>query len=282
MNRFTRRRLIRAGALTAMTAALASKGLAQSGAARPLIVGQVNLTFYTAAAGIVLEVLDRLGHATTTAEGSHPDIYARLGRSEVDILIAAWLPHAHGALHAPMAGNLVEAAVLYEDARLYWSVPAHVPVDAVRGIDDLKKPDVLARIDREIIGVGPGSGLMNGAERIMRQYGLGEAGYTLRVAPPAEWAARLERATAEGRWIVMPLWQPQYLNAVFPVRVLDEPQGVYGVDRAIVIVRRQPWDALPERSRSVLSRIALGIPVVTELERQIMVERRPPREAARA
>ncbi|WP_448108233.1 glycine betaine ABC transporter substrate-binding protein [Pseudomonas azerbaijanoccidentalis] len=246
-----------------------------------LVVGQINLGFYTASAAVVKEVLGRLGHHLQVVEGNHPDMYGRLGQGEIDLLIASWLPHAHGQLQAPIADRLVEASTLYEDARLYWVVPAHVPVETVRSIDDLKKPEVLARMDPLIVGVGPGSGLMNGSERIMRSYSLQAAGYNLKVAPAPEWSQRLADASANGRWMVMPLWQPQYLNALYPVRILEDPQQIFGVDRAVVVVRKEVWQQLPERSRVVIARIHLGIALATELERQMMVDGTPAGQVAR-
>jgi glycine betaine/proline transport system substrate-binding protein len=248
---------------------------------KSIMVGQVNLTFYVASAAVVTEVLDRLGHKLTVVEGNHREIYARLGNKEVDMLVASWLPHAHGALQAPIADQLVEAATLYEDARLYWTVPAHVPASAVRSIEDLKKPDVIARMDMDIAGVGPGSGLMVGSTEVMQRYGLQAVGYSLRVASPLDWAKKLADASASGRWMVMPLWQPQYLNAVYPIRVLEDPAGIFGTDRAVVVVRKETWNTLPARTRTVLSRVHLGIPAVTELERQIVVEKKQARDVAR-
>ncbi|MFJ3487810.1 glycine betaine ABC transporter substrate-binding protein [Pseudomonas sp. NPDC090202] len=248
---------------------------------RPLVVGQVNLSFYTASAAVVREVLSRLGHPLTVVEGNHPDIYGRLGRGEVDMLVASWLPHAHGSLQAPLADQLVEAATLYEDARLYWAVPVSVPVEQVRSIEDLNKPEVATRMDHDIVGVGPGSGLMIGSEQVLNRYGLKASGYTLRVAPAKEWAAKLASASGNGQWMVMPLWQPQYLNAVYPVRVLDDPKGVFGVDRAVVVVRKEVWQALPERTRTVLSRIHLGIPAATELDRRLVVDGIPADQVAK-
>lgn len=250
------------------------------GQPKAIVMGQVNLSFYLASAAVVGGVLERLGHELTVVEGNHPDIYRRLANREVDMLVASWLPHAHGPLQAPIADQLVEAATLYEDAKLYWAVPAHVPVAAVRSIDDLKKPDVRRQMENDIVGVGPGSGLMVGSAKIMQQYGLDAAGYTLRVAPALEWAKKLADASASGKWMVMPLWRPQYLNAVYPVRVLEEPQGVFGTDRAVVVVRKETWNALPQRTRTVLSRVHLGIPAVTELERQIVADGKPARQVA--
>lgn len=80
--------------------------------------------------------------------------------------------------------------------------------------------------------------------------------------------------------MVMPLWQPQYLNTAYPVRVKD-PHGVLGTDRAVVAVRKEVWDHRPAQARATLSRIRLGIPEITELERQIVFEGKPGRVAAR-
>ncbi|WP_354681774.1 glycine betaine ABC transporter substrate-binding protein [Cupriavidus necator] len=247
----------------------------------PITMGQINLTFYVATGAVIQAVLEELGHDVKVTEGNHPAIYDRLGKGEVDMLVASWLPHAHGKLQSPLASQLVEAATLYEGARLYWAVPAHVPASVVRSVDDLNKPDVIARMDKEIVGVGPGSGLMVGSAEIMQRYGLESAGYRLKLGKPDEWARRLADATASGKWMVMPLWQPQYLNALYPVRVLDEPAGIFGTDRAVVVVRKAVWESWPARTRTVLSRIQLGIPVVTELERQIVVDRKPPAAVAR-
>jgi glycine betaine/proline transport system substrate-binding protein len=150
----------------------------------------------------------------------------------------------------------------------------------VSSIDDLRKPEVASRMDKQIVGVGPGSGLMVGSEKIMSSYGLTSAGYTLRVAPAREWAGNLGAAYAGKRWMVMPLWQPQYLNAVYSMRVLKDPQQVFGEDRAVVVVRKSVWESLPARSRDVLSRVRLDVPLVTELDRQMVVEHKPAKQVA--
>lgn len=278
---FRRRDILAAGSVSGASLALPSGSRAQCSVGRSLVVGQVNLSFYAATAAVVMEVFERLGFNARTVEAGHADIYGRLGRGEVDVLIAAWLPRAHGHFHGPIAERLVEAAVLYEDARLFWAVPAHVPANAIRSVDDLKKPDVRARMDREIVGISPGSGLMNGAERIMQQHALTDAGYTLRVGAVEEWSSRLERATRKGRWMVTPLWQPTYLNALYPVRILEEPHDIYGVNRAILVVRKDVWEAIGERDCRVISRIAISIPDIAELDRRMVVDGVPQQQAGR-
>jgi ABC-type proline/glycine betaine transport system substrate-binding protein len=57
---------------------------------------------------------------------------------------------------------------------------------------------------------------------------------------------------------------------------------IFGVDRAVVVVRKEVWQQLPERTRRVLGRVRLGISVATELERQMVVESKPAEQVARS
>ena len=60
-----------------------------------VVVGQISLSFYAVTGAIVQQVLERLGHTVEIVEGSHGQIFPRLGAGEVDLLVAAWLPYGH-------------------------------------------------------------------------------------------------------------------------------------------------------------------------------------------
>lgn len=255
---------------------------AQTAEPQPVKLGQIGLSFYAVAGQVVQLTLERLGHRVEVVQGAHGEMYPKLGKGEVDLLAAAWLPNAHGPLHQPVADRVVEVATLYTDARLYWAVPDYVPASAVASIDDLKKPEVLARMDKRIVGIGADSGLMRGAARIAGDYGLEAAGYTVVTGPAADWIANFRQAVEQKRWVVMPLWQPQWLNRAYQVRILAEPKGIYQTDRAILVANKAAWDALPERTRKVLARITLGLDAVTEMDYALNVDKKTPREAAAA
>lgn len=244
-------------------------------------LGQINLSFYAVVGAVVQEVLERLGHQVQTVQGSHAEMYPKLGSGEVDLLAAAWLPHAHGPLHKPVSDKVVEMTVLYTDAKLYWAVPDYVPANLLSSIDDLKKPEVLAKMDKRIVGIGPDSGLMRGAMQVSKEYGLDTAGYSIVTGPASEWIANFGKAVDEKRWVVMPLWQPHYLNRAYRVRILTEPKGIYGVDRAVLVGTKLAQGRLPARSWQVLSRIQLGLDAVTEMDYAVNVDKKSPRDAAR-
>ena len=48
-------------------------------AAEPIRLGQVNLSFYAVTGGVVQEILERSGQDFSVIEGSHGEIYPKLG-----------------------------------------------------------------------------------------------------------------------------------------------------------------------------------------------------------
>lgn len=256
--------------LAASAPALAATGTGQAAPAPPVRVGRIGLSFYAVTAAVVEAVLVELGHAVERREGTHPGIYPMLGVGEVDMLVASWLPHAHAALHAPVAAGVVEAAILYEEARLYLAVPGFAD-PAIRAVADLARPDVAAQAVREIVGVAPGSGSARGAEAMLDAYGLRAAGWTLRVGSAAEWTAAIERGMSARRLFAVPAWTPLWTERAFALRPLADPLGVYGgADWAVVLVRRAAWEAWPARSRAAVSRIAIPRAEVAAMDEAVV------------
>ena len=245
-------------------------------------LGQVSLSFYAVVGGIVQEVLEQDGYTVEVTAGSHGDIFPKLGAGEVDILCAAWLPDGHAPLYAKVKDTTFKIADLYDNAKLYWAVPDYVPADLVRTIDDLKKPEVAARMDKRIRGIGASSGLMVGAAKIREAYGLDAAGYEVIPGESKDWIENFKQAVAEQRWLVMPLWQPQWINAAYKVRVLDEPKGIYGQgDTAVLLGHNSLKTKVPPATLAQLAAIKLSVDAVTEMDRWVNVDNLTPREAAK-
>lgn len=249
---------------------------------RTIRLGQVGLSFYAVVGGIVQEVLEQDGYKVEVTTGSHGEIFPKLGSGEVDILAAAWLPDGHAPLYEKVKDVTFIVGELYGDARLYWTVPEYVPSDLVRSIDDLKKPEVAARMDKRILGIGATSGLMVGAVKIRDAYGLDTAGYEVVPGEAKDWIANFKRAVSEDRWLVMPLWQPQWINAAYKVRVLAEPKGIYGKgDTAVLLGHEALKQKLSPEALKHLADIKLSVDAVTEMDLWVNVDGLTPREAAK-
>ncbi len=263
-----------------MLAALVSPAqAAQPGTVR---MGQISLSFYAVTGAVVQAVLERLGHTVEVSTGSHAQIFPRLGAGEVDLLVAAWLPHGH-AVYWEQYGDRAEAiAVLYEGARFDWMVPTYVPETAVASVEDLPRPEVVARMEHRIQGTGRDSGNMMLSAEVLKAYGLDAAGYALVPGTLAEFHGAYDRALAQGKWFIMPLWTPHYINRVGSLRPIAEPKGLLGPASNGTLVASRAWVAqAPPRTLAVLGRMRISREAVAEMDYLVNVEGKAPREAAR-
>ncbi len=245
-------------------------------------LGHVDLSFYEVTSSLIQIVLERLGHNVGVQKGSHAQIYPVLGKGGVDLFVAAWLPNAHAPYWEEHKDNVEKVTLLFDDARLFWSVPDYVPASEVRSVADLLKPEVVAKMQKEIRGTRPDSGLMIGSKKIMETYALEQAGYQLAPGNPADWIANFEANVAAQRWFVMPLWQPHYLNRVARMRILEEPRQLLGGSDNVFLLAHKDFRArIGKRTWSALQRISLSLKVVTELDYLVNVRKFTPQVAAR-
>jgi glycine betaine/proline transport system substrate-binding protein len=235
--------------------------------ASKVVLGQISLSFYGVTGAVVRQVLERLGHTVEIVQGTHGQIFPRLGAGEVDLLVAAWLPYGHATYWERYGSQAESIAVLYEGARFAWMVPTYVPADLVAQIDDLKKPEVLARMETTIQGTGRDSGNMMVSAEVMQAYGLEQAGYRLVPGTLPEFYGRYDRAVAAQRWFVMPLWFPNFINRVGNMRPIAEPRQLLGQANDGTLVASRAWvQQAPEGTLRVLRRMHLGTDAVEEMD----------------
>ena len=261
---------------------LSPPGRADEGTGK-VVLGQISLSFYAVTGAVVREVLERLGHSVEIVQGSHGQIFPRLGAGEVDLLVAAWLPYGHAAYWERYGSQAEVLAVLYEGARFAWMVPEYVPADLVAQMDDLKRPEVLERMEKAIQGTGRDSGNMMVSAEVMNAYGLEHAGYRLLPGTLTEFYGNYDRAIAARAWFVMPLWFPNFVNRVGDMRPIDKPKGLLGQANEGTLVASRAWAGrAPERTLRVLRRMYVGMDAVEAMDYSVNREKKSPQEAARA
>lgn len=273
------RRTILAGGL----ATLATGGAwGSTSMSRPVVLGQVYLSFYAVTGAVVHEVLERLGHDVEVREGPHEQIFPLLGARAIDLMAAAWLPEGHASYWAQYGQDALEVTTLYDGARFFWGVPSYIPPSETESISDLAKPAIAGRMTKLIQGIGMGATISTYSERAVREYELDHLGYMFRPGTQADWIGAYDTAVRGQRWIVFPTWAPQYLNKGARIRRPDDPKVVLGgINRAVLVSPRDRWAELPEHSRAVLQHISLDLDGVTEMDWLVNVQQMKPREAAK-
>lgn len=242
---------------------------------RPIRIGYISLSFHEASALEVQKLVESHGHKTTIRAAPHEAMFKLLGDNEVDILVSAWLPGSHRRYLDPIEPEVRRLGVLYQPYCI-WGVPDYVPESEVASVADLLKSPALDRMERLIQGINPGAGISRFSMEIIESYKLDQAGYEFKSGTEEDCFGRFIKAEAEGKWVVVPLWHPQFLHNRYKIRALEEPRGLLrGVDNATLIVRRDAEALLGEQTLIALNDMALGNARVSALDDEINQSRFP-------
>lgn len=240
----------------------------------------IDLSFHAAAAAVVQALLAPYGVRCREIRAPHERAFELLRRGEGDLLCAAWLPGSHGDYLRPFAHEIESVATLYTPYAL-WGVPDYVPSTLVAQLADLARPDVAARMEHQIQGIGPGAGISRFSREIMARYGLEQAGYQFSNGTLDQCVTAYEQAVAAQRWVVLPLWQPQYLHRSHRIRALADPEGLLrGRDEATLLLRKDCAGRLPAAALAALRTLHLGNEQLSWLDHLIMREQLSPAQAA--
>jgi glycine betaine/proline transport system substrate-binding protein len=201
-------------------------------------------------------------------EITNPDIgvaYTAVANGDLDLFIESWLPLTHEAYWDKISSKVCDFGLLYEDASLGWAVPNYIPESVVSSVTDLGKSEVKEKCKGEIIGIDPGSGLMQHSALMMKQYPELK-GWTLRDSSDYSMVAELKRRMMRKEWVVVTLWKPHFAFARFDIRYIDEPKKILGgEERCHMIGRRDFMEVFPNEVSMFLSRIYFPIELVNEL-----------------
>lgn len=279
----SRRNFIKGGAaivtLAATNLPLSVRALTQSNTAQQshngdstmIRLGITDLSFHRMTGGLVAATLEQRGYRVIRSYAPHEANFARLASGEIDMLASAWLPSSHGIYKEQVEQQVAtrELGLHYQPYAL-WGVPDYVPVDQVAEVADLLRPEVKKLMTPVIQGIGPGAGISRFSRQIMAEYGLDAAGYRFLNGTQEECLAAYERAVAEERWAVVPLWRPQFLHATYRIRELKEPKGLLGgVDRAVLLARSDRLHLLASEDVSHLDSLRFDNATIEQLDYRV-------------
>lgn len=188
---------------------------------------------------------DRLGYKVELTLADIGIQYQAVASGKLDGMLMSWQPTTHQAYLEKVRKDIDDLGPMYTRAKLGWVVPAYVPEDQVKTIEDLKKPDVQKKLGGKIQGIDPGAGLMQASEKAIKEYKLD--GYQLISASDAAMLAAVERATSRKEWIVATSWSPHWMFAKWDLRYLEDPKRTLGgLERVNKIVRKGFYQDHPE------------------------------------
>ena len=203
-------------------------------------LGYVNWAEGVAMNNLVHAILvDEMGYEVESTVADVGPIFSSLATGDYDAFIDAWLPVTHQEYMDEFGDNVTDLGYNFEGARIGLVVPSYVDIDSIEEMNDAAD-----NFDGEIIGIGPGAGIMTATHNAIDAYGLD---YTLIESSDPVMAATLSEAIEEEEWVVVTGWEPHWKFAEWDLKFLDDPEGVYGaVENIHTVARDDLAEDMPE------------------------------------
>lgn len=175
-----------------------------------------------AASALWQAILEEEGYDVEMTYADVAPVYQGLAGGDFDLVLDTWLPTTHADYMEQYGDDIVDLGAWNDEAKLTIAVNEDAPIDSLE--------ELAANADlfnNEIIGIEPGSGLMRiTGDDVVPGYGL--EGMTLVEASTPAMLAELKSATDAGENIAVTLWRPHWAYNAFPVKDLEDPQGLLG------------------------------------------------------
>lgn len=197
-------------------------------------LGETDLTFpYVAWAGatartfLIAEVLEEVGYNVDVTQVEAGPMWSSVADGSSDFMASAWLPATHQSYWEEYEEDVVDVSTIIDKAPLALTVPTYM--EDINSIEDLKGNSELGdAVDWTIVGIDPGAGIMQNTEKALESYGLDK--WTLMESSEAAMISELQTKMEKEEPIVVPLWKPHWAFAEMDLKMLEDPEEIYGGD----------------------------------------------------
>jgi glycine betaine/proline transport system substrate-binding protein len=246
-------------------------------------LGVIDESFYEVVGNVVAQTLERQGYKVNLSRGSHTDVYGAIGRGDIDLCVAFWLPDGHATQWSALGPTVAEVVTLYEGAHFFWGVPSYVPANEVSTISDLRKPAVAARMEHTIHGLAPDATITFQSIAAIDKYHLREGGYHVVPGSFPVWISSLQNAVAARRWVVVPTWTPNWIVREYRLRPISDPQILLGgMNRVVLAAHNPPGNTiLTEADLGAIRSLRMSLDDVIDMDVAINKNGLSPENAAR-
>lgn len=210
---------------------------------------------------------NQMGHDVELTLADIEAQFRTLSSGEIDVMLMSWEPGLHRPYLRRYGKDLADLGPLYTGT-IGLAVPEWVSPDLISSIGDLRRPEVREALQGRIVGIDPGAGLMATTRKAMDSYGLQD--YTLQDGTGPTMVREIALAQRRGAPVVVTAWRPHLKFALYGMRYLEDPQGLYADVSTIHARANRDFARRSPQIAGVLERMTFEI---TEIE-QIMADAR--------
>lgn len=167
-------------------------------------------------------ILDEKGYNVELEYADVAPVYAGLSTGDYDLNLDVWLPNTHASYLEEYGDDITELGAWNDEAKNTIAVNADAPIDTIAELAENAE-----LFGNRIVGIEPGAGLTEAVtNHTIPTYGLEKLDY--QTSSTAAMLTELTAAEKSGENIVVTLWEPHWAYDAFPVKNLEDPEGLLG------------------------------------------------------
>ncbi|MGY3766608.1 ABC transporter permease/substrate binding protein [Vagococcus vulneris] len=198
-----------------------------------------------ASTNVIAEVLKEQGLDVNITPLDNAIVWKSLANGESDAMVGAWLPGTHKALYDEYKNKVDLLGPNLKGAKLGLVVPSYMDVNSIE--------DLTNQADKKITGIEPGAGVMEAADKTVKDYG-NLNGWSVESSSSGAMTVALGQAIKKKEPIVITGWSPHWMFAKYDLKYLEDPKKTMGGEESINTVTRKGFKDDHEKAYNILKK----------------------------
>jgi len=228
---------------------------------KTITMGTLTWEDLTPITGITKKVLEDSGYSVKVIEFSEWGIaYAALTKGDIQVL-ASQTDYAANDYWNKNKNRLEKLSPFSYGLYQAIAVPKYVDIDSIEQLNDNAE-----KFGNKIIGIEPGSGLMNDASKAVKDYGIK---LQLLEGSTAAMTAALKSAVDRKEWVAVTVWEPSWMAQKFDLKFLKDPKGVFPPPQGYYWIGHKDFSKENPRAREVMASVYVPISDITAINGEV-------------
>ncbi len=228
---------------------------------KTITMGTLTWEDLTPITGITKKVLEDSGYTVKVIEFSEWGIaYAALTKGDIQVL-ASQTDYAANDYWNKNKNRLEKLSPVSYGLYQAIAVPKYVDIDSIEQLNDNAE-----KFGNKIIGIEPGSGLMNDASKAVKDYGIK---LQLLEGSTAAMTAALKSAVDRKEWVAVTVWEPSWMAQKFDLKFLKDPKGVFPPPQGYYWIGHKDFSKEYPRAREVMASVYVPISDITAINGEV-------------
>ena len=184
-----------------------------------------------ASAAVIKSVLEDEGFEIDLVQLDPAILFSSVSTGDSDFSVSPWLPRTHQSYMDEYGENIVDLGPHTEGAVVGLVVPEYM--EDVNSITDLTD-----QANQTVTGIEPGAGITEQTSEVMASYS-NLSDWEHQQSSTGAMLTSLRQAYNNEEEIVFPGWTPHWKFIEFDLKVLEDPEDVYGTTENLSTIARE-------------------------------------------